>query len=54
MPRELAHLCVIWRYSEWVEASGIAHGYVFRKIDAYDRVVHANEPVVITFFSETV
>lgn len=46
MPPELAHLCVIRRYGEWVDASGIASGYVFRKIDSYDRVIHADEAMV--------
>ncbi len=46
MPPEMAHLCVIRSYGEWIAATGIADGYVFRKIDQYDRVVHSNEAMV--------
>ena len=46
MPPEMAHLCVIRSYGEWIAATGIADGYVFQKIDQYDQVVHLNEATV--------
>lgn len=52
MPPEMAHLCVVQRYADWLEATDIADGYVFRKMDGYDKVVHTNEPMTSEYFLE--
>jgi len=46
LPAEEAHLCPIRALAEWLEASNIKQGYLFRKISSGDRVLEANCPIV--------
>lgn len=46
MPPELTHLCAFRAYADWIHTTQIVDGYVFRKIDKFDRVIDGNEPMV--------
>ena len=46
MPPEMQHLCVVSAYAAWVSATQIVDGFVFRKLDSYDRVIQTNEAMV--------
>jgi hypothetical protein len=46
MPDEMAHLCPVRAYAAWISASGIADGYVFRKLNKFDKVIQTDEPMV--------
>ena len=46
MPEEMAHLCPVRAYVDWLNATSITQGYIFRKIDTRDWVLEKNEPMV--------
>ena len=46
MPLEMQHLCVVSAYAEWVRVTNLVDGYVFRKLDSYDRIIQTNEAMV--------
>lgn len=45
MPTE-AHLCAVQAIAEWITASRIVTGYLFRKFASGDRIAEANQPLV--------
>jgi len=45
MPME-PHLCAVKALAEWITASGITTGYLFRKFASGDRIAEANQPLV--------
>jgi|ERR1700733_913849 len=49
MPQEMAHLCPVRAYADWLAASEINEGYIFRKMASGDRISQANEPMVHIF-----
>ncbi len=40
------HLCVVRAFADYVNATQIASGFLFRKLDVHDRVIMQNEPMV--------
>ena len=44
-----AHLCPVRALAEWISASEITTGYLFRKFASGDRVAEANQPIVGIF-----
>ncbi|KAF9233221.1 hypothetical protein BU15DRAFT_54209, partial [Melanogaster broomeanus] len=50
--QEEAHLCPVRALAEWLDASRITSGYLFRKIASGDRVVEANTPLTSEQFLE--
>ncbi|KAH9032487.1 hypothetical protein EDB85DRAFT_1251823 [Lactarius pseudohatsudake] len=46
MPDSMAYLCPVQAYAEWLEASEIESGYVFRRLGSGDRVSENNQPMV--------
>ncbi|KAH9009450.1 hypothetical protein EDB84DRAFT_1658745 [Lactarius hengduanensis] len=51
MPDSMAYLCPVQAYAEWLEASEIESGYVFRRLGSGDRVSENNQPMVRFDFS---
>jgi hypothetical protein len=49
MPQEMAHLCPVHAYADWLTVSEINEGYIFRKMASGDRISQANEPMVGIF-----
>lgn len=49
MPTSEAHLCAIRAIADWITASKITKGYLFRKFASGDRVAEANQPMVSLF-----
>jgi hypothetical protein len=45
MPTE-GHLCAVQAIAEWITASRITTGYLFRKFASGDRIAEANQPLV--------
>lgn len=45
-PQEWEHLCPVRALQEWIHATKLYEGYVFRKIASGDRLADANEPMV--------
>ncbi|KAK0217978.1 hypothetical protein IW262DRAFT_1560948 [Armillaria fumosa] len=41
LPKDMAHLCPVRALVEWVNASEILHGYLFRRMDKRDRPIVA-------------
>ncbi|KAK0228088.1 hypothetical protein IW262DRAFT_1532227 [Armillaria fumosa] len=41
LPKDMAHLCPVRALAEWVNASEILHGYLFRRMDKRDRPIVA-------------
>ncbi|KAN0137547.1 hypothetical protein V8E53_004598 [Lactarius tabidus] len=52
LPREMAHLCPVRAYSEWLDASNISGGYIFRRLGSGDRVSGINHPMTAEYFLE--
>jgi hypothetical protein len=46
LPEEEAYLCPVRAFADWISASRIASGYVFRRMAAGDRPVANNLPTV--------
>ena len=46
IPEEMAHLCPVHAYAEWVVVSEITQGYIFHKIASGDQISEANGPMV--------
>ena len=46
MPLEMQHLCVVSAYAEWVRVTNLVDGYVFRKLDSYNRIIQTNKAMV--------
>ncbi|KAH9011180.1 hypothetical protein EDB83DRAFT_2177140, partial [Lactarius deliciosus] len=46
MPDSMAYLCPVQAYAEWLEATEIENGYVFRRLGSGDRVSENNQPTV--------
>jgi hypothetical protein len=46
MPKEMAHLCPVRAYTDWLAVSEINEGYIFCKMTSDDRISQANEPMV--------
>ena len=46
MPIEMAYLCPVRAYGDWLKASEIRHGFIFRKLTSGDRVSENNQPMV--------
>ncbi|KAH9009297.1 hypothetical protein EDB85DRAFT_1881694 [Lactarius pseudohatsudake] len=46
LPDPMAHLCPVWAYAEWIKASRISDGYVFRRLGSGDRISENNQPMV--------
>ncbi|KAH9164835.1 hypothetical protein EDB89DRAFT_1842122, partial [Lactarius sanguifluus] len=46
LPEPMAHLCPVRAYAEWIDASQIEHGYMFRKLGSGDRISENNQPMV--------
>src|SRR6266849_4061476 len=47
----MAHLCSVCAYADWVFATSISQGYIFRKMASGDRISTKNEPMVwVTVF----
>ena len=42
-PEELAHVCAIRAYGEWLQVTHITHGYIFRRIASGDRISQNNQ-----------
>ncbi|KAG1800902.1 DNA breaking-rejoining enzyme [Suillus plorans] len=51
MPTE-AHLCAVQAIAEWIMASRIVTGYLFRKFASGDRIAEANQPLTSERFLE--
>ena len=49
MPTSEAHLCAVRAIADWIAASKITKGYLFRKFASGDRVAEANQPMVGLF-----
>ncbi|KAK0457945.1 uncharacterized protein EV420DRAFT_1620828 [Desarmillaria tabescens] len=50
---DMAHLCPVRALAEWISASEILHGYLFRKMDKRDRpIVVKNSPMTPEVFLE--
>ncbi|KAG2748107.1 hypothetical protein P692DRAFT_20848821 [Suillus brevipes Sb2] len=47
-----AHLCPVRALAEWINASEITTGYLFRKFASGDRVAEANQPMTSERFLE--
>ncbi|KAH8991648.1 DNA breaking-rejoining enzyme [Lactarius deliciosus] len=45
LPEPMAHLCPVRAYAEWIDASQIEHGYMFRKLGSRDRISENNQPM---------
>lgn len=45
-----AYLCAIRALADWLHASKITHGYLFRKIASGDRISKDNIPMVLLLF----
>ncbi|KAF9232475.1 hypothetical protein BU15DRAFT_54962 [Melanogaster broomeanus] len=52
LPQSEAHLCPVRAMAEWIDASRVISGYVFRKIASGDRVAEANAPMTSEQFLE--
>ena len=48
-PKELAHLCPVHAYSDWISVTSIDQGYIFRKLLSGDRISANNVPMVGVF-----
>ncbi|KAH9016263.1 hypothetical protein EDB85DRAFT_1875126, partial [Lactarius pseudohatsudake] len=46
LPDPMAHLCPVRAYAEWIKASRIEDGYVFRRLGSGDRISENNQPMV--------
>ncbi|KAH8997636.1 hypothetical protein EDB83DRAFT_2238537, partial [Lactarius deliciosus] len=46
LPEPMAHLCPVRAYAEWIDASRIEYGYMFRKLGSGDRISENNQPMV--------
>ena len=46
LPEEEAYLCTVRAFADWISASRITSGYVFRRMAAGDRPVANNLPMV--------
>jgi len=46
MPAEEAHLCPVRSLAQWINASGITKGYLFRRMASGDRPLEKNSPLV--------
>jgi hypothetical protein len=42
----MKHLCPVRAYVDWINATSIQDGYIFRKMASGDRVSMNNEPMV--------
>ncbi|KIJ58549.1 hypothetical protein HYDPIDRAFT_102429 [Hydnomerulius pinastri MD-312] len=51
-PQSEAHLCPVRAIAEWIQASSITTGFLFRKIASGDRVAEANAPMSSEQFLE--
>jgi hypothetical protein len=45
-PEEMAYLCPVRAYANWIFATSIQDGYIFRKMASGDRAFVNNEPMV--------
>ncbi|KAJ3930205.1 MAG: hypothetical protein NXY57DRAFT_898534 [Lentinula lateritia] len=52
MPDEYQHICVVRAFAQWILASGLTNGYLFRKICANDHIAEENEPMTSEQFLE--
>ncbi|KAJ8580343.1 hypothetical protein M405DRAFT_938781 [Rhizopogon salebrosus TDB-379] len=52
MPTSEAHLCAVRAIADWIAASKITKGYLFRKFASGDRVAEANQPMTSERFLE--
>ncbi|KAG7085513.1 hypothetical protein E1B28_003073 [Marasmius oreades] len=53
LPEEMRHLCPVRAWADWLAASEIEDGYIFRRIDKSDRVVGGqNKPMTSAQFLE--
>lgn len=48
MPEEEAYLCPVRAMADWIEASEITSGYVFRRMASRDRASKRNSPMVMS------
>jgi hypothetical protein len=46
LPRDEEHLCPVRAMSEWIKASGVTQGYMFRKLASGERPSQTNAPIV--------
>ncbi|KAF9022872.1 hypothetical protein BDZ89DRAFT_912104, partial [Hymenopellis radicata] len=47
LPEQMAHLCAVRAYADWIAATEITEGFVFRKLGSGGRVVaNVDEPMV--------
>ncbi|KAH9016345.1 hypothetical protein EDB85DRAFT_1875038, partial [Lactarius pseudohatsudake] len=46
LPDPMAHLCPVRAYAEWIKASRLQCGYLFRKLGSGDRISESNQPMV--------
>jgi hypothetical protein len=46
MPEEMAHLCPVCAYIDWVNATSIAQGYIFCPMDSGEQVLEKNESML--------
>jgi hypothetical protein len=51
LPQEMKHLCPVRAYVDWINATSIQDGYIFRKMASGDRVSMNNEPMVWVFLN---
>jgi hypothetical protein len=49
----MAHLCPVRAYGEWLNASQITNGYVFRKMASGDRISENNVSMVSSAWMST-
>ncbi|KAH8978534.1 DNA breaking-rejoining enzyme [Lactarius hatsudake] len=48
----MTHLCAVQAYAQWLDASHIESGYIFRRLGSGDRVSENNQPMMAKFFLE--
>ncbi|KIK72417.1 hypothetical protein PAXRUDRAFT_799015 [Paxillus rubicundulus Ve08.2h10] len=52
LPQSEAHLCAVRPMAEWMHASQVRSGYLFRKLASGDHVAEANTPLTLEQFLE--
>jgi|SRR5882757_9166977 len=54
MPEEEAYLCPVRALADWISASGITSGYLFRRMASGDRPSARDSPMVSTYVHATI
>ncbi|KAK0492215.1 hypothetical protein EDD18DRAFT_1079783, partial [Armillaria luteobubalina] len=49
LPPHMAHLCPVRAIADWLAATRITHGYVFRKIDRWDQPMLEGNVNIVTY-----